>query len=213
MPWSVYLPLTPTLSPQAGRGRRAARNGRGRRAGHLGPAFGHAAGFLGAGGAVAAQAVDAVAQVDIVAAEAALGQHGGDLGGDAAGALPARIDHHAGKPRRQRQAVEELALRRDAAGGVDSAEIGQQLLGFVERGRGRRNRETPAGPDRPPPTGRGRARTRIDRRREFPAARRVPAPRFAVRPRAGSRHPARCARRGRAADRRPPATPARFRAG
>ena len=41
------------------------------------------------GGAVAAQAVEPVAQIDIVAAEAALGQHGGDLGGDAAGALAA----------------------------------------------------------------------------------------------------------------------------
>ena len=65
--------------------------------------------------AVAAQAFEPMVEVDVVAAEPALGQDRRDFGGEAAGALPARIHHHAGEPRRQRQAVERLSFRRDPA--------------------------------------------------------------------------------------------------
>ena len=51
-------------------------------------------------------------QVDVVAAEPALGQHRRDVGGERARAFARRIDHHAGEPRRQRQAAQRLAFRR-----------------------------------------------------------------------------------------------------
>ena len=98
----------------------------------------HAAGLVGAAGAVPAQPVEPVAQIDVIAAEAALGQHGGDLGRHAAGAFAAGIEHHARQPRRQRQPVERLALGGDAAGTVDGAEIGEQRARLAERGRRRR---------------------------------------------------------------------------
>ena len=62
--------------------------------------------------AVAAEILDAVRQIHIVAAKPALGQHRGDVGGERARAFARRIDHHAGKPRRQRQAAQRMALRR-----------------------------------------------------------------------------------------------------
>ena len=112
----------------------------------LRPAPRHAAGLLGAARAVAAQRVEPVAQVDIIAAEAALGEHRGDLGGDAAGAFAAGIDHHAREPRRQRQAVERLALGGDAAGAVDGAEVGEQRARLAERGAPAADRGTRAWP-------------------------------------------------------------------
>ena len=109
-----------------------------RRRSHLGPALCHASRFFGARGAVATQRVDAVPQIDVVAAETAFRQDGGDLGRHAARALPARIHHHAGEARRERQAIEELAFRGDAARPVDGAEVGEQGAGFIERRRRRR---------------------------------------------------------------------------
>ena len=79
-------------------------------------------------------------EIDVVAAEAALGEHGGDLGRRTRGAFAGGVDHHAGEARRQRQRVERLALRGDAAVAVDRAEVGKQALRLGER-RGRRRIE------------------------------------------------------------------------
>ena len=72
-------------------------------------------------------------EVDVVAAEPALGEHRRDVGRKRCGALVGRIDHHAGEARRQRQGAQAAALVGDAAVGVDRAEIAQQRLGLGKR--------------------------------------------------------------------------------
>ena len=146
----------------------------------------------------------------IVAAEPALGQHGGDLGGQRAGAFGRGIDHHAREPRRQRQRAQLAAFVGDAALGIERAELAEQRARLGKRGRAAADRGRRACPDRARPSAPDRARTPTDRRREFPAAHRARASRSAARPTAGSRRPARCGRRGRGAGRRRRATRARF---
>ena len=72
------------------------------------------------------QRVDAVGEIDVVAAEAALAEHGRDLGGEFG--LPRRggVHHHAREPRRQRQPPQLAAFVGDAAVAVDGAELDQQ---------------------------------------------------------------------------------------
>src|SRR5215470_7551698 len=76
-------------------------------------------------------------QVDVIAAKTALCQDGRDLGRRTTCALLARLYHHAGEARRERQAIEKFTLWRDAAGAVDSAEIGEKRAGVLD-GRNRR---------------------------------------------------------------------------
>ncbi len=66
------------------------------------PALRHPARLLAAARAVAAELIEPMAEIDVVAAKPALRQDRGDIGGALAGALCGRIDHHAGEPRRQR---------------------------------------------------------------------------------------------------------------
>ena len=155
----------------------------------------------------------AAAQVDVVAAEPALGDQRGDLRGMQCGAmLAAASTTMRREPRRQRQPPQVSPFVGDAAVAVDGAEFGEERLCLGERGPRRRieKRELFRACR---PTPRGRARKTTGRRPEFPAGRTVRARRSAARPRAGSRRRARCGRRGRGADRPPRATPARFRAG
>ena len=51
-------------------------------------------------------------EIDVVAAEPALGQDRGDVGGALARAFARGIDHHAREPRRQRQARAACGPRR-----------------------------------------------------------------------------------------------------
>ena len=75
-------------------------------------------------------------KIHIVPAESALGQHRRDVGGERARAFARRIHHHAGKPRRQRQAAQRMPFRGDPAT-VECAELGEQRARFGERGLGR----------------------------------------------------------------------------
>ncbi len=76
------------------------------------PPLHHRARVLGAARAVAAELIEPVAQIGIVAAEPALGEHGGDLRRQIAGAFSRGIDHHAREPRRQRQRAQACGLPR-----------------------------------------------------------------------------------------------------
>jgi hypothetical protein len=85
----------------------------------LRPPLRHPPGSNGPLRAVTAKFIEAMGEIDVGAAEAALAQHGGDLSGGPAGALRRRIDDHAGQPRRQRQTPQLLSLVGDPAGFVD----------------------------------------------------------------------------------------------
>ena len=104
----------------------------------LGPALRETAGAGSARRAVAAELVEPDIEIDAVAAEAALGQDGGDVGRLLARAQPMRIHDHARQPWRQRQRAETLAFGGDAAVGIERAEFAKQAVGFLQRRRRRR---------------------------------------------------------------------------
>ena len=81
-------------------------------------------------------------EIDVVAAEPALADQHGDLGGLARCAERRRVDHHAREPRRQRQSSQLLSFVGDAAVGVDGAKFGEQRLRLDQRRRRRRVEET-----------------------------------------------------------------------
>ena len=60
-------------------------------------------------------------EIDVVASESALAEEKRNLGGKQRIAACRALDHHAGKSRRQRQLAQRLALRGDAAVGIDGA--------------------------------------------------------------------------------------------
>ena len=157
--------------------------------------------------------VEALAQIDVVAAKAALADQHGDFGG---------VQRFAVRRRRRPPCARAAAAAAVAASCRPSSVMrpspsmapssASSAFASVERRRAAADRGRRACPA-PRPRRRDRARRTKDRRRGFPAGQTVRAPRSAARPTAGSRRRARCARRGRGADRRPRATPARFRAG
>ena len=79
---------------------------------HLRPALRHPPRVLAAARAVAAELLEPMREIDIVAAEPALGQHRGDVGGERAAPSRGGIDHHAREPRRQRQLPQRACPRR-----------------------------------------------------------------------------------------------------
>ena len=95
------------------------------------PPFHHRARVLGAARAVAAELVEPVAQIGVVAAEPAFGEHRGYLGGRLTGAFRAGVDHHTGEPRRQWQGAQAAAFLGDATLRIDRAKLRQQRLGFA----------------------------------------------------------------------------------
>ena len=99
----------------------------------LRPALRHGSGVAAAARAVAVQRVEPLAQIDVVAAEPALTDDRGDLRGYKCRAFPRGVDHHAGKPRRQRQPPQMPALIGDAAVGVDGAERGEERIRLGQR--------------------------------------------------------------------------------
>ena len=88
--------------------------------------------------AVAAELIEPGVEIDAVAAEAALGQHGGDVGGFLARAEAMRIHDHPRQPRRQRQFAQALAFRGDPAVGIERAEFAEQAARLLQRRRRRR---------------------------------------------------------------------------
>ena len=63
-------------------------------------------------------------EIDVVAAEAALGEEKRDVGGE--WSVIAGVHHHAGKPRRQRQSPQPSALLGDTAMAVDRTKLAEQ---------------------------------------------------------------------------------------
>ena len=110
---------------------------------HPGPAFGHPAHVGGAGGAVAAEALDAVGEVDGVAAKAALDEDGGQVGGvpRRLGRAPGGGEDHAGEPGRQGERPQPPPALGDAAVGIEGAELFQERPRLVQGGGGRRIEE------------------------------------------------------------------------
>ena len=102
------------------------------------PPLHHGARILGTARAVAAELIEPMVQIDIVAAEAAFGEHRGDARGKLAGAFRAGIDHHTRQPRRQRQSAQPAALLGYTALRVDGAELAEQRLRLAQRRRRRR---------------------------------------------------------------------------
>ncbi len=97
------------------------------------PSLRHRARILPPARAIAAQRLETLCEIDVVAAETALGQDDGDLGGERGRTVRRGVDHHAREPRRQRQVSQPSAVRGDAAGAVDRAELGEQRLGLCQR--------------------------------------------------------------------------------
>ncbi len=121
---------------------------------------GQTARVLGALGAIATRTpVEPLGEIDGVAAEAALGQRNGEIGGDRAIAGPRGVDQHARQPRRQRERADRAALVGDAAVGVERAERGEQRARLREARRGAEDRENSTARGRRRPTARGRARS------------------------------------------------------
>ena len=73
-------------------------------------------------------------QIDVVAAKTAFGENGGDVCGQRTRAFGRGIDHHARKPRWQRERAQFPALVGDAAVRVDSAKLNEECPRFAERG-------------------------------------------------------------------------------
>ena len=78
--------------------------------GQFAPSLRHLPRIARAARTVAAEILHAVRQVNVVAAEPALGQHRRDVRRERARALARGIDHHAGETRRQRQAPQRVAF-------------------------------------------------------------------------------------------------------
>jgi hypothetical protein len=91
----------------------------------LRPAFRHAPRILGAAGALAAELIEPVREIDIIAAKAAFAQDCGDLGGYPARTFTPGIHDHAREARLQRQCAELLPFLRDAAVGVEGMQLAQ----------------------------------------------------------------------------------------
>ena len=181
------------------------------RFGSLRPALRHSARIMRAGHAVAAQGIEAMRQIGVVPAEAAFADQDGNLGGKECGAFGGSVDHHAGEPRRKRQPAQFPPFLGDAAVCVDGAEFNEQRP-RLGKGQVRRRIEEGKLFGRCTPCREVERENRKGRRRGFPGGNRLRAPRSAARPRAGSRCPARCGRRGRGAGRPPRATRARSQA-
>ena len=86
--------------------------------------------------AVAAKGIEPDIEIDIVAAEPALGENRGDLGGDSARAQRMRIHDHPRQPRRQRQGPQAFAFRRDPTIAIERTELAQQATRLLQRRRG-----------------------------------------------------------------------------
>jgi hypothetical protein len=87
------------------------------------------------------QGVDAMREIDVVAAETALGQNDGNFGGQFGVAEARGIDHHARKSRRQRQTPQPSSLIGEPSVTIDGAEREEQCPCLCEGGRRRRIEE------------------------------------------------------------------------
>ena len=90
-----------------------------------------AARCFGTLGTIAAKGFQPNIEIDVVATESALGQHGRNFGRGSAGAQTMRIDDHPRQPRRQRQRAQLSAFVGDPPLGVERAEFAQQLTRFL----------------------------------------------------------------------------------
>src|SRR5262249_1733401 len=79
-------------------------------------------------GAIAAERIEAMAEIDIAAADPALGENDGDLGGKLGLTRSRRIDHHAREAWRQRQLAQPPPLLGNAAFPIDGAKLAEQSL-------------------------------------------------------------------------------------
>ena len=77
-------------------------------------------------------------EIDAIAAEPALGEHGGNFRGFFARAQAIGIHDHPRQPRRQRQGAQAPALPGDPAIGIERPEFAQQTSRLLQRGRRRR---------------------------------------------------------------------------
>jgi hypothetical protein len=105
---------------------------------NLRPSLRHCARLPRARRAIAAQRLEAISEIDLIAAEPALGENDGDLGGKLGRTDGCRIDHHAREPRRQWQLAQFSPLLGDASRAIDRTELAEQRLGLRQRRRRRR---------------------------------------------------------------------------
>ena len=94
----------------------------------LRPSLRHPPRFVRALGAVAAQCIEPMREIDVVAAKSAFGQHQRDFRRQQRRAPRGRIDNHARQPRRQRQCAQRFPFVGDATGCIERAEFAQQSL-------------------------------------------------------------------------------------
>ena len=87
------------------------------------------------------QGVDAMGEIDVVAAETALGENDGDFGGQFGFAEVCGIDHHARQSRRQRQTPQPSSLIGEPSVTIDGAQRKEQCPCLCKCGRRRRIEE------------------------------------------------------------------------
>ncbi len=83
--------------------------------------------------AIAPKLIEAMPQIDVIAAQAAFGENGGDICSEPAGTFDGGVDHHARKPRRQRERAQFTALLGNAAVGVGRTKLNKEGPRFAER--------------------------------------------------------------------------------
>src|SRR4029079_18173717 len=87
---------------------------------------------------VAAEIVEPMMQIDIIASEASFRDDRCNAGSHLRGTFSRSINNHARKPRRQRKRAQLAAFFRNAAVAIDSPQLGKQGLCLRKRGpRGR----------------------------------------------------------------------------
>ncbi len=106
------------------------------------PPLGEAAHIRGAPAPIATKPLDPRIEVDVVAAEAAFHQHGGEIGSGPGLAGLGCDRHHPREARRQRQGAQARTRLRQPPVRIEGAQFGQQATGLRQRGRRRRVQES-----------------------------------------------------------------------
>src|SRR6202044_341848 len=97
-----------------------------------------ASGIVGALRAVTTKGLEPDCKIDGIASKATFREHDGDFARGSCFPFAGGVDHHARKPRRQREAGDCAALVGDASVAVDGADLSQERASLLERGARRR---------------------------------------------------------------------------
>src|SRR4029077_17262487 len=100
---------------------------------NLGPPRHHGPGILSTTRAVAAQVIEAMTKIDVIAAKSPLREDRCNTCGEHASTFSRSIGDHTRQPRWQRQSAQCPALLGDTARGIDGADFGEECSCFAKR--------------------------------------------------------------------------------